>query len=54
MTQYLSKVPIRYRDKLNALLNELEKYNIFKQIGYPQDKHIYGTTKSNPLIVIPT
>ena len=54
MTQYLSKVPISYRDKLNALLNELEKYNILKQIGYPQDKHIHGTTNSNSLIIIPT
>ena len=28
MTQRPSKVPIHYRDKLNTLLNELEKYNI--------------------------
>ena len=27
MTQRPSKVPIHYRDKLNALLKELEKYN---------------------------
>ena len=32
-TQRLSKVPIHYRDKLNALLKDLEKYNIIKQIG---------------------
>ena len=39
MTQRPSKVPIHYRDKLNVLLKELEKYNIIKQIGSPpQDK----------------
>ena len=27
MTQRPSKVPIHYRDKLNVLLKELEKYN---------------------------
>ena len=31
MTQRLSKVPIHYRDKLNAFLKELEKYNIIKK-----------------------
>ena len=31
MTQRPSKVPIHYRDKLNVLLKELEKYNIIKQ-----------------------
>ena len=41
------------RDKLNALLKELEKYNIIKQIGSsPQDKPVYGTTYLNPLIII--
>ena len=54
MTQGPSKVPIHYRDKLNALLKELEKYNISKQIGSPpQDKPVYGTTCLYPLIIIP-
>ena len=54
LTQRPSKVPIHYRDKLNALLKELEKYNIIKQIGSsPQDKPVYGTTYLNPLIIIP-
>ena len=54
LTQRPSKVPIHYRDKLNSLLKELEKYNIIKQIGsYPQDKPVYGTTYLNPLIIIP-
>ena len=44
MTQRPSKVPIHYRDKHNALLKELEKYNIMKQIGSsPQEKPDYGT-----------
>ena len=52
MTQRPSKVPIRYRDTLNALLKKLEKYNITKQIGSsPQDKPVYGTTYLNPLII---
>ena len=33
MTQRPSKVPIHYGDNFNALLKELEKYNIKKQIG---------------------
>ena len=54
MTQRPSKVPIQYRDKLNVLLKELEKFNIIKQIGSsPQDKPVYGTTYLNPLIIIP-
>ena len=54
MTQRPSKVPIPYRDKLNALLKELGKYNIIKRIGSsPQDKPVYGTTFLNPLIIIP-
>ena len=54
MTQRPSKVPIHYRDKLNVLLKELQKYNIIKQIGSsPQDKPVYGTTYLNPLIIIP-
>ena len=54
MTQRPSKVPIHYRDKLNVLLKELEKYNIIKQIGSsPQDKPVYGTTYLNPLTIIP-
>ena len=53
MTQRPSKVPIHYRDKLNVLLKELEKYNIIKQIGSSsQDKPGYGTTYLNPLIII--
>ena len=54
MTQRPSKVPIHYRDKLNVLLKELEKYNSIKQIGSsPHDKPVYGTTYLNPLIIIP-
>ena len=54
MTQGFSKVPNHYRDKLNALLKDLEKYNIIKQIGSsPQDKPVYRTTYLNPLIIIP-
>ena len=54
ITQRPSKVPIHYRDKLNALLKELEKHNIIKQIGSsPQDNPVYGTTYLNPLIIIP-
>ena len=54
ITQRPSKFPIRYRDKLNALLKELEKHNIIKQIGSsPQDKPVYVTTYLNPLIIIP-
>ena len=53
MTQRSSKVPIHYRDKLNILLKELEKYNIIKQIGSsPQDKPVYGTTYLHLLIII--
>ena len=54
ITQRPSKVPIHYRDQFNALLEELEKHNIKKQIGSsPQDKPVYGTTYLNPLIIIP-
>ena len=54
MTQRPPKVPFHYRDKLNVLLKELEKYNIIKQIGSsPQDKPVYGTTYLNPLNIIP-
>ena len=54
ITQRPSKVPIHYRDKLNALLRELEKHNIIKQIGSsPQDKPVYGRTYLNPFIIIP-
>ena len=50
----MSKIPIHYRDILNALLKELEKPNIIKQIGSsPQEKPVYGTTFLNPLIIIP-
>ena len=54
MTQRPSKDPIHCRDEFNALLKELEKNNIIKQIGSsPQDKPVYGTTYLNPLIIIP-
>ena len=54
ITQRPSKVPIHYRDKLNALLKELEKHIIIKQIGFsPKDKPVYGTTYLNLLIIIP-
>ena len=53
-TQRPSKVPIHYRDRLDELLLELEKYNIIKQIGStPDEKHAIGTTFLNPLIIIP-
>ena len=53
-TQRPSKVPIHYRDRLNKLLTELEKYNIIKQIGSSSDeKHTIGTTFLNPLHIIP-
>ena len=53
-TQRPSKVPIHYRDRLNKLLLELEKYNIIKQIGSTSDeKHTIGTTFLNPLFIIP-
>ena len=53
ITQRPSKVPIQYRDKLNTLLKELEKYNIIEQIGSsPQDKPVYAITfMPNPLII---
>ena len=52
MTQRPSKVPIHYRDKLNA--KKLEKNNLIKQIGSSlQDKPVYGTTYLYPLIIIP-
>ena len=38
-TQRPSKVPNHYRDRLNKLLVELEKYNIIKQIGSTPDKN---------------
>ena len=53
-TQRPSKVPIHYRDRLDKLLLELEKYNIIKQIGSTSDeKHTIGTTFLNPLYIIP-
>ena len=33
MTQPSSEVPLHYRNKLNALLKELEKHNIIEQFG---------------------
>ena len=54
MTQRSSKVPIHFRDKLNALPKELEKHNINKQFdSSPDGKPTYGTTYLNPLIIIP-
>ena len=54
ITQRPSKDPIHYRDKLNALLKELEKHNFVKQNGSsPHDKPVYGTAYLNPLIIIP-
>ena len=54
ITQRPSKVPIHYRDELNTLIKDLEKYNIIKQVGSsPQDKPVYSTTYLNPLIMIP-
>ena len=45
LTQLPSKIPIRYREKLNNFLRELEKHNIIKPIGSsPEDKPNYGTT----------
>ena len=53
-TQRPSKVSVHYRDRLNKLLVELEKYKIMKQIGSsPDEKHTIGTTFSNPLFIIP-
>ena len=53
-TQRPSKVPIHYRDRLNKLLTELEKYKIIKQIGSSSDeKSTIGTAFLNPLIIIP-
>ena len=48
-TQRPSKVPIHYRDRLNKLLVEHEKYKIIKQIGSTKyKKHTIGTTLLNP------
>ena len=53
-TQRPSKVRIHYRDKLNRLLLELEKYKIIKQIGSTSDeKHTIETTFLSPSIIIP-
>ena len=55
-TQRPSKVPIHYRDRLNKLLTELEKYNKIKQIGSLSDeKHTIGAICFflNPLNIIP-
>ena len=56
LTQRPSKVPIHYREKLNNLLEELEKHNIIKQsVSSPEDKLWYnhGTTYLNLLNIIP-
>ena len=53
-TQRPFKVPFQSTDRLNKLLEELEKHNIIKQIGStPDEKHIIGTTFLNPLIINP-
>ena len=53
-TQRPSKVPNHYRDRLNKLLVELEKYKIIKQSGStPDEKHTIGTTFLNPSMIIP-
>ena len=53
-TQRPFEVPIHYRDRLNKLLTELEKYNKIKQIGSSSDeKHTIGTTFLNPSIIFP-
>ena len=53
-TQRTTKVPIHYREKLEKLLDDIEKHNSIRQIGStPSDKSIYGTTFLNPLIIIP-
>ena len=53
-TQRPTKVSVNFRDKLEKLLDELEHHNIIRQISStPGDKSIYGTTFSNPLIIIP-
>ena len=53
MTQRPSKALLHYRDKLNALLAELEKHNTNYQIGYsPDDKPTYGSIYLNPLKII--
>ena len=49
-----NEVPIHYREKLNNLLEELEKQSIITQIGSsPEDKPNYGTTYLIPLIIVP-
>ena len=54
ITQRPSKLPIHYTDKLYALLKEVEKHNIIKQIGSsPQDKPVFCKTYLNPFIIIP-
>ena len=51
-TQRLSKIPGHYKDRLNNLLAELEKYNIIKQIGStPDEKHTIVTTFLNFLTI---
>ena len=52
MTQRRSKVPIHQRDKLNALLKELEKHNIINQIGSSlHDDPRYATVFFHSLII---
>ena len=55
MAQRPIKVPIHYTDKLNTIIEELEKHNIiFKQIvSSPHDEPTYRTTCLNPLNIIP-
>ena len=54
MTQRPSKVPIRYRDKVNDIFKELENPNIIKEIdSSAHDQPTYGTTYLNPVIILP-
>ena len=53
ISQRPSKLPILYRDKLNTLLEELEKYNIIKQIGSSQQTNQFMVQPINSFIIIP-
>ena len=48
-----TKVPIRYRDQLNNVLDDIQKNGITKQIGSTlPEKPNSGTTFLNPMIII--
>ena len=54
ITRRPSEVPHLYRNKLDALLKEVEKHKDIKQIvSSPQVRPIVGTTYLNPLIITP-